>query len=558
MTLRRRPTRASRTIRRLAVSALLLALVCSAPSASGTALAGTRSRTHRTSPTAPPPPSFVETGTAHGAKSRKGSARGNAQATGRPAGLRGGAFRSGSDTRAGKASRERSRRVLVAEQSFPVRHAVHDSSRGERVLAHQHTTPYLSAHGRREYARSFAAQGSGKARWGSQFAAMRASAPPLRWHSPAPYAAASGLAATAAGRGATGAPYRVPRSGDTHYGGEGIASNAPGAAYAEGTAHPEGDESLPMTQVGGTTVAIGPAAVLVAPTSRTQPSPAPPSQARVLSGFGSEVAVAPADPGTTRRRNHPIGAETLPGLTPPPPPATLEERFDITSAAVSPAVLPEIYDRNGRLVMPAPLKGSREVLLHQNTMANNDGLERIQDDGELDRLRANRELVGFPAIDGLHVNDALPYNRRYARPWTVLFAGDIGHDFFNRFHEPIYVTSAVRTVSYQARLQRVNGNAAATDGDAASPHLTGQAIDLAKRGMSSTQLAWMRAYLMPLMDSGKIDVEEEFHQACFHISVYRRYAGGRLPAHEVAQVRPGGAGNAPEPLPTGSAPQDTY
>ena len=89
---------------------------------------------------------------------------------------------------------------------------------------------------------------------------------------------------------------------------------------------------------------------------------------------------------------------------------------------------------------------------------------------------------------------------------------------------------------YQARLQRVNGNAAATAGEAASPHLTGQAIDFGKRGMSSTQLAWMRGYLMPLMQAGKIDVEEEFQQACFHISVYRSYAGERRVGHEVAQV----------------------
>jgi hypothetical protein len=34
----------------------------------------------------------------------------------------------------------------------------------------------------------------------------------------------------------------------------------------------------------------------------------------------------------------------------------------------------------------------------------------------------------------------------------------------------------------------------------------------------------MRTYLRPLMQVGKVDVEEEFQQACFHISVYRSYA----------------------------------
>ncbi len=259
----------------------------------------------------------------------------------------------------------------------------------------------------------------------------------------------------------------------------------------------------------------------------------------VVQGFGAEVALAPSDPsvrpGGTRRRDHPIAASAVPGMLPPP---SLEERAAITDGAVSPAVLPEIYDRNGRLVMPAPLKGSREVLVHQNTMANNDGLERIGDDGMLDRLRADGALVSFPVSGSLRLNEDLPYNRRYARPWTVLFAADIARDFYNRFHQPLQVNSAVRTVAYQARLQRINGNAAATDGDAASPHLTGQAIDLGKRGMNAAELAWMRGYLMPLITAGKIDVEEEFQQACFHISVYRRYAGSRTPVHEVAQVRP--------------------
>ena len=278
----------------------------------------------------------------------------------------------------------------------------------------------------------------------------------------------------------------------------------------------------------------------------------PPSETRsaVVQGFGPEVAIAspgPTDrPGGTRRRNHPVDASALPGMTPPPPP-TLEERAALTDEALRPAVLPDIYGRNGRLLTPAPLRGSREVLIHQNTMAASDGLERIHDDAELDRLRTEHQLVGFPVSASLHVNDDLPVNRRYARPWTVLFAESLARDFYGRFHQPLQVNSAVRTVSYQARLQRVNGNAAAIDGDTASPHLTGQAIDLAKRGMSAAEIAWMRAYLMPLMQAGKIDVEEEFQQSCFHISVYRRFAGERRPVQAFAQLHPT-ASTAPKPL----------
>ena len=42
--------------------------------------------------------------------------------------------------------------------------------------------------------------------------------------------------------------------------------------------------------------------------------------------------------------------------------------------------------------------------------------------------------------------------------------------------------------------------------------------------MSLAQIGWMRAYLLPLQSRGRIDVEEEFQQACFHITVYKAYS----------------------------------
>ena len=317
-------------------------------------------------------------------------------------------------------------------------------------------------------------------------------------------------------------------------------------AYAQGISQPDDDDRISRAhaatagEAGAAPESAVVASVSAAPAHPT-PVVTPIHPPTVVQGFGGEVAVPSSGatsstdrPGGTRRRSHP--SEWVPGpaaLNSEP----LEEREAITEAAVSPAVLPMTYDRNGHLLMPAPLKGSHDVLVHQNVMADSDGLERIQTDADLERLRAAHLLVALPASESLHVNEDLPANRRTARPWTALFAGDIGHAFYQRFHEPIYLTSAVRTVNYQAHLQMVNGNAAGLWGESASPHLTGQAVDLAKRGMSSTELAWMRAYLLPLMQAGKIDVEEEFHQACFHVSVYRSYAAGRHTIqHEVAQV----------------------
>lgn len=196
---------------------------------------------------------------------------------------------------------------------------------------------------------------------------------------------------------------------------------------------------------------------------------------------------------------------------------------DMAQAAVQPRVFP-MYTRTGRLIVPPPLRGSREILVHQNEMADAAGLQRIQNDDELDRLRDTHQLVQLASTSSLRVNPELPDNRRCARPWTARFASDIARAYYARFGQPLELNSAVRTISYQLRLQRVNGNAADVAGETASPHLTGQAVDFGKRGMSMAEIAWMRMYLAPLMQAGVIDVEEEFQQSCFHISVYRGYA----------------------------------
>ena len=192
--------------------------------------------------------------------------------------------------------------------------------------------------------------------------------------------------------------------------------------------------------------------------------------------------------------------------------------------------------------------GSREILLHQNQMADRDGLDRVRDDAGIVDLRRERKLVALPESEALRVDYRLPENRRFSRPWTAAFLSVLAADFYASFHTPLQVDSAVRTIAFQQRLMRTNGNAAPAEGDTASPHLTGQAVDIAKGGLSRTQIAWMRTYLQPLIDLGKIDVEEEFKQSCFHISVYRNFlpiapehlsvAAARQPATDSVPERP--------------------
>ncbi len=172
-----------------------------------------------------------------------------------------------------------------------------------------------------------------------------------------------------------------------------------------------------------------------------------------------------------------------------------------------------------------PMRGTHESLVRQNQRADQEGLARIQDDADITALLHHGLLVSLPTENGLHADPRLPENRRYCRPFTARFLADLSRAYYARFHTGLQVNSAVRTVDYQRHLLRINGNAAPADGDIASPHLTGATIDIAKKGLSPLQVEWMRSYLSPLERAGKVDVEEEFYQSCFHISVYQSYIG---------------------------------
>jgi hypothetical protein len=176
-----------------------------------------------------------------------------------------------------------------------------------------------------------------------------------------------------------------------------------------------------------------------------------------------------------------------------------------------------------------------ESLVRQNEKTEADGLERIQDDNDLADRVARKMLVPVPVSAALAVNGNLPENRRYCRPWTAAFLSDLARAHAAQFHGPLEVSSAVRTVAYQKQLMRTNGNATAAEGDVASPHLTGATIDIAKHAMTLQEIGWMRASLLPLQEAGKIDVEEEFQQSCFHITVYKSYAPPKPTSNTVVQ-----------------------
>lgn len=170
---------------------------------------------------------------------------------------------------------------------------------------------------------------------------------------------------------------------------------------------------------------------------------------------------------------------------------------------------------------------SHESLLIQNAEINRLELPRIQNDTELEALKADGSLLPILPNESLKIEPSLDPSRRYCRPWTLNFVDDLSQAYYNRFHAQIQLNSAVRTVTVQKKLRRHNRNAAPADGDTASSHLAGVTIDLQRRGMTKDQIRWMEHYLFYMKALGLVEPEEERRHWCFHIMVSGLYTDWR-------------------------------
>ena len=177
-----------------------------------------------------------------------------------------------------------------------------------------------------------------------------------------------------------------------------------------------------------------------------------------------------------------------------------------------------------RVLWNPVFRPSRESLLRQNEEIDRLELPRIQNQAELDQLIASQDLVPIVASQTLRFDPRLDPDRRYCRPWTRDFLDDLSEAYYEQFHSPIQVNSAVRTMQVQKKLRRHNRNAAPEKGETASSHLAGITVDIQRRGMTRQQVAWVEQYMMPLRDQGLVEPEEERHQWVFHVAVSGRYA----------------------------------
>jgi hypothetical protein len=154
-----------------------------------------------------------------------------------------------------------------------------------------------------------------------------------------------------------------------------------------------------------------------------------------------------------------------------------------------------------------PTAGS---LARQDAEAERLGLKRIQNDAQLHELTADGILVTIRS--GRTQVTSIAPRYRFLRPWTEATLTELAENYYFDFKMTLFVSSAVRPMTYQRRLARWNHAAAAPD---KSVHPVGIAFDLPKNRLTKQQRVWLQWKLWYWTQTGRVIVEEE--RACFHV-----------------------------------------
>lgn len=170
-----------------------------------------------------------------------------------------------------------------------------------------------------------------------------------------------------------------------------------------------------------------------------------------------------------------------------------------------------------------PLVAPPGRLRRESDAALRDQLCRMRDIPMVQRFREAGLLVTVPAEAATYYVAGVSAPLRAARPWTKSFIEQTSRAFHRLFDRRLRITSLTRTRAVQRSLLRTNVGAAPAQGAVQSTHLTGATLDISKRALSATQVAWLRTVLDRLSRRGLIHVVEEFQAPHFHVMVTRRF-----------------------------------
>jgi Family of unknown function (DUF5715) len=180
---------------------------------------------------------------------------------------------------------------------------------------------------------------------------------------------------------------------------------------------------------------------------------------------------------------------------------------------------PAMMQGRARSVLAA--KRSSQAI--QNERANEYHLARMQNRAMIVRYFEDGLLASVPPVTRDYYLHGIPPSYSYLRPWAKRFLDQISREYYANFHQPLRVTSMIRTVELQRRLERRNFNAAEATGFDRSSHLTGATLDISKHEMDAREKRWFRHQLIDLEQAGYLYAVEEFEQPCFHVMVFPNY-----------------------------------
>ncbi|MBI2057900.1 MAG: hypothetical protein HYT63_02865 [Candidatus Yanofskybacteria bacterium] len=127
------------------------------------------------------------------------------------------------------------------------------------------------------------------------------------------------------------------------------------------------------------------------------------------------------------------------------------------------------------------------------------------------------------------IDRSLDRRTHFVSPWTLIFINQLGKDFYEQtqknkkgLKKKIKITSLVRHRKYQKALAKRNPNAIWDESNPyrQSSHLTGATFDISTKGLTRSEICWIKDYLFELQNLLLIHARDEFHNNSFHIMVF--------------------------------------
>ncbi len=152
------------------------------------------------------------------------------------------------------------------------------------------------------------------------------------------------------------------------------------------------------------------------------------------------------------------------------------------------------------------LKGSREKMMRQNTVAHEDRLVFAATPQQLADLVMSHELVPLPGSAD-YTTKGVSY--AFARPAVLTFVEDLAHEYRGACNgQQLVITSLARPLSLQPR-----------NASPLSVHPAGMAVDLHVPNDAACR-SWLVQRLLTLANLNVLDVTEEMHPHHLHVAVF--------------------------------------